>query len=249
MKPISSSDDPTPIVFVATYDIPSNKIISVTGSSPFPMTCAQQVEIDDNELGQAYVSTVYTNTTITGNKITIKQNADLYAAPNAGNVEFEAYEEIKLTSDFTAQMQGPNGTFRAYINPNTGGCATSANALQIQNFFSNCTTSALDRLAQHPNNGNSEDIKVAGIVNDFNTLKMYVAPNPNNGNFKLIFNRNIQNGTVKIINTMGQEVYRKEIEGESGVFELNVAEYLKQGAYYITWNNTKFVLNQRFIID
>lgn len=250
MKPINPNHDQTPIVYVATYELPANKFSSAAGSTPFPMTCAQKIETDNTVIGQANTGTYYYNGIVTGNAITMAQNAHVNIYPAATFVGFEAYSLIKLTPEFKGTAQTSGSEFRAYLAPNAGGCAVGVNALQVQNHFLSCTTSALDRVGVfQENKGVNEDANTEKAVLNSDNLKMYVAPNPNSGSFKLIFNRSVNEGSVRITNKIGQVVYSTQLKGEVGVFDIKIDEILSKGVYYISWNNDKFVLNQKFIIE
>jgi hypothetical protein len=148
-----------------------------------------------------------------------------------------------MTPGFVAKATGSN-FFKAEIN-NTGICQNGTNALVINTYFSNCTSSALDRKANitRPGNDLSESNK------DEDLIKMYLAPNPNNGNFKLLFNQKMKGGSIKILNTLGQQVYTASFQNGESIYDLNLGENLIKGTYYILWNSDNYIKTTKFVIQ
>lgn len=248
MLPTNLADDQTPIIYVLSYDM-TNYINDVGSSDPVangvppPFTCNQLEELvfptGSINGPQTINSGLFSNTYLkTNNAVTVNANSG-----SVSFVDFKGGNRVQMTPGFIASTTGPN-TFRAYIDK-SGLCNEGTNALTVlPPYFTSCTSSALDRLL-NPNH--------QGDKNEFNEntskIKMYVAPNPNTGNFKLFFNTKVEDGTIRITNMMGQEVYKGTLEGGISVFELNLSDILSQGTYFITWNNNTFVLNQKFIIE
>ncbi len=244
LKPTNPTDDQTPIVYVATYEIPSSKFVNVSGSTPYPMTCEQKVEINPLKIGIPFISSVITNTFISDISITNENNSTVVFTPFTGAI-LEAFTNIKLKENVIVQPTG-TGVFKATIFPNVNGCLSGANSLIVQNYFGNCTPSALDRKA---NFGLlNQPIMHTEYIKEFDDLKMHVMPNPNSGYFKLVFNQNVENGNIKILNTLGQEVYVKDINEKNGIFDIDISGF-KQGTYYLIWHNNKYSKAQKFIIE
>ena len=161
--------------------------------------------------------------------------------PSILNVNFKGANSVKLTPGFTGKAINTN-FFKVEIG-DVGQCLLGTNALVLNTYFQNCTASALDRKAHQ----SSEDLNNSSTIND--KLKMYILPNPNSGEFKIMFNQNIDSGNIKIINTLGQTVYSSILSENNSIHNLNLESILVKGTYYLTWNNSTQNLNTKFIIE
>lgn len=247
LKPTNLSHDQTPIVFVSTYELPANKFNAVAGSTPFNMTCDQKLETDVVNL---FPGLTYAGGTTSGYALqNPTNNLSGGAAAGSSNVNFEAYLGINIKNNFRMTASG-NYNVRAFLNPNFGGCANSASALIVQNYFANCTSSSTDRLAQSFSN-DTLDTNNGSILrmSADSQLGLELFPNPNNGNFKLVFSQEAQNGTVKIFDLMGRQIYSQLLDGMGETYEINLEGLLTKGTYFLTWNNSKFVINHKFIVE
>lgn len=249
LRPSNLNDDQTPIVYLATYQLPANKFTADNSQTPYVMTCEQRREEDTLFIGQA--NTTFTTSYASYIGISIKTPSNSVISVNSTfSSSLQAYSSIKLTPDFKTQLQ-PGFSFRAYLNPNTQGCSTSANALVVQTHTFDCANNAANnRFALVAwQNAENEGLYKATPAENIQNLYLKIAPNPSNGNFKLLFSKSVNNGTVKIYNNMAQEVYRQELTQETDSYELNLNGHLTPGAYYLNWNNTIFVINQKFIVE
>lgn len=241
MLPTNLTDDQTPIVYSIPYDL-TGKITDVGSSTPSQngappaLTCAQQV--NTNTGTKLFSNTVVNQGVFNAHYISSYQNVLVNANDlTVNNVNFKAGINIKLTSGFTAKAVG-NNFFKAEIVPNTG-CAVGENALVLNTYFQNCTQSALDRKANFSNVFTPE--KVLSELERFNLL---IAPNPNNGNFKLIFNKLIQSASINITNNLGMIVSKIEFQDKNGISEYQILESLPQGSYILSFQCD---LGQKFI--
>lgn len=88
------------------------------------------------------------------------------------------------------------------------------------------------------------------VVFDFSGIKqtgnpqLSISPNPNNGQFRLVTDRNAEPMYIKIVNTEGQPVYEKLISGADHV----VLEDLPVGLYYLSAETTKGVMHNKFMV-
>jgi hypothetical protein len=55
----------------------------------------------------------------------------------------------------------------------------------------------------------------------YDNINVSILPNPNNGNFVLLINKNTVNGELNVFNSLGQEVYRQSVFGNENYIKLN----------------------------
>jgi hypothetical protein len=250
MKPIDPNAVQTPIVYVVTYEIPQTKFVADMGTIPYDMTCQQQAElvVPTTTIGLPGLGVAIGNTSYSGIYIANEtaNNAQVIAAPTFAT-EFAAFERVSLKPGFSTDIASSGGFFLAHID--ASGCPYSGeNSLQVQNYFGACTPDPFSRLA-----GNSNRIKnsesSSEIVKIETGIKMYVAPNPNNGIFKLMFNREIKSGYIKITSMMGEQIFESQIQNIGCIMELDLANKLLAGTYVLTFMNDEFTLNKKFIME
>jgi hypothetical protein len=88
----------------------------------------------------------------------------------------------------------------------------------------------------------SRDITVS---ND--ELKLYCYPNPNNGNFNLVFSKTISSGSVEILTSNGIKILSKKIQ--NSLSNLNFeGENLEPGMYFIHYRGEGIDKNIKFIV-
>lgn len=250
MRPTDPNADQTPIVNVFTYELPSNKLAADAGTSDFPFTCNQKEELTTGDnlisgpinIEYGLYQGIYVQTA-NGVNVTTSNIARSY-------VNFEGTSRVQMNPGFKATVYGEGG-FSAYINPANGFCEQGQNALQVVHYFTNCTPNPFARLANGDNQSqrafkNTESSKE--IVSSNIGIKMYIAPNPNNGNFKLIFNQNVNVGKIKITNMLGEVITTIDTD-YSSLTEIELITKLQQGTYLLTFYNNEFTLNQKFIVE
>jgi hypothetical protein len=174
-------------------------------------------------------------------------NAQVIAAPTFVT-EFAASERVSLKPGFETDIANSGGTFWGHIDQS--GCPYQGeNSLQIQNYFGACTPDPFSRLA----NSNSRKIKDSEssreIVEMETGIKMYIAPNPNNGNFKLLFNKEMKDGKIRINTVMGTQILELDVSKVGSVLNLNFSDKLSAGTYVLTFIDNEFILNQKFIVE
>ena len=74
-----------------------------------------------------------------------------------------------------------------------------------------------------------------------------IAPNPNSGKFSVNVSVNIENGELKIINAIGQEVLKQNIK--QGKTEVNASGFAKGIYYYVILQNKEPVNKGKIVID
>ena len=72
-------------------------------------------------------------------------------------------------------------------------------------------------------------------------------PNPNNGQFTLLLNTPIENGEVKIINALGQEIFKQNIK--TGNNEINISNYAKGIYHYVILQEKQTVRSGKLLIQ
>ena len=251
MRPTNLNDDQTPIIHIVTYQFPQNKLIAdnTPSSLPYVETCAQRIGEDTTLIGTSGSTLAIGNVSFAGVSVRTASNSNITANPT-GTTNVEAYSIIKLRPEFKTQLQ-PGGMFTARLNQTVTGCATANNALIVQTYTYNCPGSgANNRFAQVTEQAKDEEgFNKLTIAEEMQNLNLKIAPNPNSGSFNLLFNKKVNSGTVKIYNSIGQEVYSQILANDSDAYELDLNEYLTRGAYYLSWNNATFVIKQKFIVN
>ncbi|MBK8955439.1 MAG: T9SS type A sorting domain-containing protein [Saprospiraceae bacterium] len=66
-----------------------------------------------------------------------------------------------------------------------------------------------------------------------------IIPNPNHGIFELIFNQTIKEGSVKIYNLLGEEVWKMQIDSETDIVQIQSHSFRQKapGVYRVVVNN------------
>ena len=244
LKPVDPNADQTPIVYLATYEIPSNKIINIAGNVPYSNTCEQQAEL--------LIPTLNTTASIIGNaslaSIWISNNQTNIVVRPSTLTEYKAEQRVQFTSGFSTDIHSLGGRVYAHITPdNTGSCVTGLNALQTTNYFTGCNPNPFIK-KNYMINGDSQDVDMSTNDVDMTLLKMYIAPNPNNGIFKLLFNQKTDLAAIDIYDISGNLVIHKDIKDEN-MIQFSINENLNPGVYFINCEIKNGVqLKERFII-
>lgn len=245
LRPINPSHDQTPIVQVVTYQIPAGKFSTNNAAVSYVMTCDQRLEEDTTLVGPANAIGSLADETISSYAIRTAANSTLFAQPNT-LTHLKAFASIKLKPSFKTDVQG-NAVFRASLNPNILGCETATNALVLQAHTFSCQNNAANNRVAY--SGEEADHEQPTNAEKLQRIRLQIAPNPNNGNFTLLFNEQVGVGSVKLYNSMSQEVYSQALEEKADRYELNLNGQLEPGAYYLSWNNAIFVINRKFIVN
>lgn len=74
-----------------------------------------------------------------------------------------------------------------------------------------------------------------------------IAPNPNSGKFSVNVSANIENGEIRLVNLIGQEVYRQSVK--QGYNEINTGNLTKGVYYYNIYQNKEPVGKGKIIIE
>ncbi len=115
-----------------------------------------------------------------------------------------------------------NGTYTVVVT--TGPCSSSASAPEV--------------------------ITTTGIEDASNQYGLNIYPNPNDGNFNILFNANVVGDyTLELTNALGQLIYKEELKNYSGAYRkpFTVVEYGK-GVYTITLTNDKHDVVKKIIV-
>lgn len=266
LRPTDPTADKTPVVYILTYEIPSNKFIANTNWVEFPMTCEQR-DVENPSVYGPQLSNVYTNNQLSLN--THLRGFNILSGGYLPNnvvsvnpsplVDMVAENRVTLGYGFSTSLNSGNAKFHAFIQPSTG-CQAGTNALVLNGpFFGACTQSALDRqIRPEPASSDTTGIisfNINQIANKTENItsgevEIYLAPNPNNGDFKLIFNKVIEDGgTLRLINNLGQAVYSVQLENNFSTIDLSLNNLLTKGTYILLWNNNKYISKQKVIIE
>lgn len=248
LKPTTLSHDQTPIVYVVTYQLPANKFVASNTTTPYIMTCDQRREEDTTLIGPGNTTFSISNTLYTGYAVQTASNSNITANPTF-TTDLEAFASIKLKPDFRTRIQ-TGGLFRAHLSPNTMGCETGANALIVQTYTFDCAGNASNNRPSYSIDKIDEEAQIPkpSTTEELQNLYLKIAPNPNSGRFSLLFSEIVNAGNIKIYNNMGQELYSQNLVSDSNSYDLNLNEHLSPGAYHLIWNNSTFVINQKFIV-
>ena len=115
-----------------------------------------------------------------------------------------------------------NGTYTVLVT--TGPCSSAASAPEV--------------------------ITTTGIEDASNQYGLNIYPNPNDGNFNILFNANVVGDyTLELTNALGQLIYKEELKNYSGAYRkpFTVVEYGK-GVYTITLTNDKHDVVKKIIV-
>ena len=95
-----------------------------------------------------------------------------------------------------------------------------------------------------------EVITTTGIEDASNQYGLNIYPNPNDGNFNILFNANVvADYTLELTNALGQLIYKEELKNYAGAYRkpFSVVEYGK-GLYTITLTNDKNEVVKKIIV-
>jgi hypothetical protein len=233
MKPKDLSHDQSPIVYVVTYEIPNSKIVSDAGTTEFPLTCAQQSEIIQGDKiiqGPVNITQGTYNGVVVETNNTVTVNAQQNVVLNADN-------DVRMKTGFNAKATG-TAIYNAKLG-STGLCVQGTNALQLTEYFIGCNP-----VPHKKDDSNTPASTVTQIP-----AKMYIAPNPNNGAFSVLFNTRMGAGSITIQNIMGQVVFSKTIPENTETNEL-LLDKISKGIYFVTYRSEKgMLLTQKMIVE
>lgn len=157
----------------------------------------------------------------------------------------------KITFKPTTKIIAANNfSFRGYIDPsqNVSGCVSGQDATQINHYFGNCNPDPTQRLAFPGKTKIIENsIPLVETVNDIEVLKLYCYPNPNNGNFNMVFSQVISSGTIEIVNLNGTSAIKKSIDRPISNLAFE-SEHLDPGMYFIHYKNEFMEKRLKFIV-
>jgi hypothetical protein len=92
---------------------------------------------------------------------------------------------------------------------------------------------------------------VLGTEDDLADLQLALFPNPNSGNFVVqFFEKASKKAQIKVLNTVGQNVFEKEIANNAGKFEEKIEiAFLAEGTYILQISTEKNIYQKRFVIQ
>jgi hypothetical protein len=132
----------------------------------------------------------------------------------------------------------PTGTIGVSANSGTyTGLATGINTITIIDSLK-CIGKNTVAIAVNPCTGINEKEWSKNIL---------ISPNPNSGKFNLEINVGINNGEIKLLNIIGQEVFRQSIK--QGKNEINADNLAKGVYYYNIYQNKEPVGKGKIIIE
>ncbi len=77
--------------------------------------------------------------------------------------------------------------------------------------------------------------------------EIILAPNPNNGRFRILVNQSLEKATISIVNILGTEVYRYIIHGEKES-TLSISNKLPPGIYWVALRSNNKTVSKKMII-
>ena len=87
-----------------------------------------------------------------------------------------------------------------------------------------------------------------GISENENNSNFSIFPNPSSNIFNLVFENITVNGSIKVFNSLGQEVYDKEIKNNSTFNDVIDLTGKPKGIYYIKLNSEKSDMTKKLIL-
>lgn len=259
LRPIDSQYEQTPVTITNSYELKLNGAKLETDNSTnsyFPNTCAQES-----------MATDYTGN-FDGTFVIPGLNGGFLPIPpilnnarfivTSGNVNIDASQENvvfvpsqKITLKPQTKIVASNSfSFRGFIDPsqNVSGCVTGSDVMVVNHYFASCNPDPTQRLAFQ---GKSKTVVNEFVVNeansDFEDVKLYCYPNPNNGNFNVVFSQVISSGTIEIVNLNGTSAIKKNIERPISNLAFE-SENLEPGLYFIHFKNEYMDKRLKFIV-
>ncbi|MCC6815948.1 MAG: T9SS type A sorting domain-containing protein, partial [Saprospiraceae bacterium] len=151
-----------------------------------------------------------------------------------------------------------NLTNRVYISEiNNGVCTTKCisyttfkNTRTSKQWLGICTMCS-NNLSGHPekeipNDVSLDDVTSKDIDGDFS-----IVPNPNYGNFDIVFKNQIENGTIEIINILEQSVWKQNINIPTNRLKISTSEFSQSasGMFWVIFRNENSKIIQPLIIN
>lgn len=247
MKPTDPNADQTPVVYIATYEIPQGNISESMDNVPYEMTCEQLKQsslltrtISGVKAENNYFPYTINNETISSGKI-IAGSAS--SSPNDlvfayGNASLAAALEIDLKPGFSTNVVNGGGTVNLYIQEGKG-CIYGTNAKVIDDsYFRNCTN------PQTAGRGGLNEEQVADKKSNFNLM---IAPNPAQSIINLTFSEK-SDGLLQVTDLSGREVHIQELK-DSESYIIDFRDRLAQGVYVVKFVNEQNTVTQKLIIN
>jgi bacillolysin len=146
---------------------------------------------------------------------------------NGSNIVFKAAEEIDFLPGFTIE----NGAeFIAYLDP----CSITGLGKSIVNNNTN------------PEIKEQVETKPSVLIG---VDKFVLSPNPNNGNFSLLFNTKVEAGTILVQSMMGQVIFSKTIPNDTETNDISLGE-ISKGIYFVTYHSENgMVIAQKMVVE
>jgi hypothetical protein len=250
MMPTDPTADQTPITYVMTYEIPSNKINNINGGSTiveYPMTCEQRINDVTGITKIPGVGTI--NSPVTQDLAIIlgDSSGNLLSTNTTSNnliVKADNYITVKSTVTATASA---NGFVKLQVAP-TGACVAGRDAKLITGSFANCNSNPFVRIIRHLE---QDSVKISNPWESANENvfdnEVYLYPNPNSGNFTLYVKNEVILGRVIITNELGIIVFESEIKNSSKIdFDLIG---LSRGIYFLKLATDAKIKPIKFIVE
>ena len=129
------------------------------------------------------------------------------------------------------------------------GSAGSSNILAALNLFGFCTGSGCIAQTWYDNiEACGFDTDNTQVIEDI-TVNCNIYPNPNNGEFGLVINENLENVSVEIFNLLGEQIYSETIDryskNNAHVITINSAP----GAYILSIKHLNYTIDKLIVIE
>jgi hypothetical protein len=158
---------------------------------------------------------------------------------NEVNIPAHTTPQQDYVLDVTAAIQGmvdtPSANFGFMI------------MLQTEQFY----RALLFATSDHPNSAVHPKLEICyassiGVAEIFGEGQINIYPNPSNGTFAIQFKNSLKNGTIEVFNSLGQQVYVRNISGSAKeVIDLNAAA----GIYFVKIFNGEKIITQKLVIN
>lgn len=152
---------------------------------------------------------------------------------------YHAGTNVRISPNFHAQA-GSN--FHGYIE----GCT---NSFESANAYLKISSLEEETPLENPYLSLMTSVSEPQPMAQESQNKFIISPNPNDRRFKLIFDKNVRGGSVRVLNVLGKEVFKVNLPNDKSIHELEIENQIPNGTYYVLWSNEHYVCTQKMIIN
>jgi hypothetical protein len=158
----------------------------------------------------------------------------------------EVRHEINIDNDIINLFY--NNQLIASWTWSDGSTGTPNNVLDALNFYGFCTGTGCIGATWYDN------VEICGFESTTNIQSLYLSdynifPNPNNGQFHITIDNNIDNFTIEIYDISGKQVYNSKIENYQQGSQYTIINDLSTGSYILHINSDSETHKELIIVE